>query len=118
MMKFSLSLNNLKQNIVESKIEEILYENMKENGTQDKLIEFNDINLDMKIDKIILNSEICLKYVDDYLYPKGCKNIILCYFTNDSFGSIHEMKYRLLNDYLCQELYLVTPDKFNLETYQ
>ena len=114
--RLSSQLSVLKDNISESQLEDLLIENIKDMELSERFIEFRNENLDFSVEKIIKNSEKCLEYILGFLEPKGFKNVIISYFMNDAFGSIYEMKYRLLNEFKCAEQYLLTPDKCKLET--
>lgn len=111
-----MQLSILKESIAESQLEEVLIENIKDMELSEIFVEFRNENLDENLQKIISSCEKCLEYIDGFLEPKGIKNAFVSYFMNDAFGSIFEMKFRLLNEFKCSETYLLTPDKFKLET--
>lgn len=112
-----MQLSILKESISESQLEELLIENIKDMELSERFVEFRNENLDENLQRIISSCEKCLEYIDGFLEPKGIKNSIISYFMNDAFGSIFEMKYRLLNEFKSTEQYLLTPDKCKLETY-
>lgn len=116
MNKISLNLITIREKIKESRIEDILTDNIKKADLSDNLYDFRNENLDILISTITESSERCLCYIDNFLAPKGIKNIIENYFLNDAFGSIFEVKYRLVSEFKCSEEYLSTPDRYKLET--
>ena len=93
--------------------EEDISENDNENTTFDENI-FND--LDFNIEKIIKNTEECLEFVNFYLEPKGFIKSILNYLFNDSFGSLFELRQRLMSVFNCKEEFLISKDNYKLET--
>ncbi len=106
----------INQNIRESLLDDILKENINIMELSQNFVEFRNQNLDSLLIKIISVCEKCLERIDNFLQPKGIKNILMNYFMNDAFGSIYEMKYRLINEFKCTEEYLLTHDKYRLET--
>jgi len=109
-------LSLLNDSIDESQLEDLLIENIKDMELSERYVDFRNENLDENLQKICSSCEQCLEYINGFLDPKGIKNAIIGYFMNDAFGSIFEMKYRLLNEFQCTEQYLLTADKYKLET--
>lgn len=112
----NLQLTILKETIRESQLEDLLIDLIKDMELTEKFVEFRNGNLDIQLQKIVSICENCLQLIDNFIEPKGFKNRILNYFINDAFGSIYEMKYRLIEEFNCTEQFILTSDKFKLET--
>ena len=113
MNKINSAFIKLKESLNESQLEEFLIKKIQQYESADQIISFEDLNLE----KIIENLEKSLEIISDFFEPKGIIKGIFNYLTNDSFGSIYEMRQKLICEFKCVDTFLITKDNKKLETY-
>ena len=109
-------LKLLKEKLIESNLENILLEKIKETGNSDKFLNIIDENFEVRIVKIISLGDKIMNFILNYIEPKGFKNYFINYFFNDTFGSIFEMNHRLSKEFKSKEDFIDSHDKYKLET--
>ena len=109
-------LKLLKEKLIESNLENILLEKIKETGNSDKFLTIIDENVEVRIVKIISLGDKIMNFILNYIEPKGFKNYFINYFFNDTFGSIFEMNHRLSKEFKSKEDFIDSHDKYKLET--
>jgi len=78
------------------------------------VFEFQDSDLTNHYKKILLNSDIVLDQVDDFLLNKGLFSNVKHFLYNDSFGTSEHYKADLMTKHSVDEFSILTNDKTTL----
>ena len=106
----------MRKGLITRKSIELLNSKIVNTEKDNKEINFNSLK-EINLLKIIESLEKCSEIISDFFESKGIFKGMFNYFTNDSFGSIYEMKLGLINNYKSIDNYLTTKENNILETY-
>jgi hypothetical protein len=113
--KFSLALTVLKDNLIESNLDYLLKESLRQYEVTREISDFKNEELDRKIKKLLINVEAVEDLINDFLLKRDWRTNYKNFWYNDTFGSIYQYRIELINKYNVQEFVVKSYDDTNLD---
>jgi hypothetical protein len=112
---FSLALTVLKDNLIESNLDYLLKESLRQYEVTREFSDFKNEELDRKIKKLLINVEAVEDLINDFLLKRDWRTNYKNFWYNDTFGSIYQYRIELINKYNVQEFVVKSYDDTNLD---